>query len=502
MFDTESRLLRRGDYIWGSFVRPPAVDGYIVAVNPGDRTDVMGRFAFALTSVDDAVGAAREGLAAWQAVPLDDRADVVRRFGELVEESAEALAMLITRETGKPLWEARAEAAATARAARMVARDGAAALEPDVLKDDTAWSVRRPLGVIGIITPFTYPLLVPALQTLSALLAGNCVVFKPSKFTPGTGQALASLLDGCRLPRGAFNMTQGSGASVGARLASHPGIDGLLFTGSHTTATKVRRALAERPELPVWFQCGGKSAALVLADADVELAAFELCVSAFATAGQRHDAAARIYVAREIFDVFCERLVSRTANLRAGYGYDPGVFLGPMISDAHRKRFRNYLHDLSARGHTPVVEGGTVEVEGHRGYYVQPAVHWVTRDGALDDEPPGPVVQVYCVQDVDQAVELHERQAFRVSTAVFTADDTQAERVASRLSTGAVYVNRGTSTLSLKLPAVGRGRASNGVPGAAELVRALSLPQALLFDRRPFDTTRFVPGAGKLPEAP
>lgn len=499
MIDTESRLLRRGDYVWGSFVRPPVVDGYIVAVNPGDRTDVLGRFAFSIRGVDDAVGAAREGLGAWEALPPDERAAVVRVFAERLEEVGEQIANLITRETGKPLWETRAEVAATVRAARLVASDGFVALQPQVLKEDTAWSERRALGVVAIITPFTYPLLVPTQQILSALLAGNAVVFKPSKFAPGVGQAIAELVDRCRVPRGAFNMVQGSGSSVGARLAAHPGIDALLFTGSHATATKVRRALSDRPELPAFFQCGGKGAAMVLADADLDLAAYELAVSAYATAGQRHDAAARLFVAREVFDTFCEKLIERTHHLVCGYGFDPGVFMGPMISDAHRKRFRAYAEGLKDDGATPVLEGGNAEIDGHRGFYVRPAIHWITRDGALDAEPPGPMVQVYCVADDDQMVDLHEQLAYRVSTAIFTGDEMAADVLARRVSTGAAYVNRGTSATSLRLPAVARGKSGNAVPSASELVRALSTPQALLVDRRAYDSSRFVPGAGPLP---
>ncbi len=174
-------------------------------------------------------------------------------------------------------------------------------------------------------------------------------VFKPSKFAPGVGQAIAELLDRCRLPRGTFNLVQGSGASVGARLAAHPGIDALVFTGSHRTASKIRASLVERPELPVFFNCGGKGAALVLDDADLDLAAYELSVSAFATGGQRPDAAARVFVSRARFDAFCDRTAERISQLRIGYGFDPDVFLGPMISDSHRRQYRAWIDSSNVR---------------------------------------------------------------------------------------------------------------------------------------------------------
>jgi acyl-CoA reductase-like NAD-dependent aldehyde dehydrogenase len=499
VIDVRTRLLRRGDYIFGSFVRPSTVDGYIVAVNPGDRSDVLGRFAFSLVSVDDAVGAAREAMAPWSALSVAERTQCIARFGEKLEEAADTYAMLITREGGKPLWEARAEVDATVRAVRLLLADGPPMLDPRVLQQDTAWSERRPVGVVAVITPFTYPMLVPAIHILVALLAGNAVVFKPSKFAPGVGQALAELLDRCRLPRGTFNLVQGSGASVGARLAAHPGIDALLFTGSHRTAAKVRRSLDHRPELPVFFNCGGKGAAIVLDDANLDLAAYELCVSAFATGGQRPDAAARVFVAKPRFDQFCDRVAERIGNLKVGYGFDDGVFLGPMISDTHRRQFRGTLDALSDAGHAAIVPGGFADMEGRRGFYVRPAMHWVLRDEALAGEPVGPVIQVYSVDGEDHAVSLHERLPSRLATAVFTRDERRFRSLGERLTTGALHMNRGTSGAALRLASVGRGHASNGLPGATELIRFLAVPRAVVIDRREYDRSRYVPGAGPLP---
>jgi succinylglutamic semialdehyde dehydrogenase len=497
------RLVRRGDYLWGSFVRPERVDGYVVGVNPGDKSDVLGRFAFSTTAVDDAVGAARDGLRAWSPTSVDERAAVMLRFVELLEESAEDLAMLITRETGKPVWESREEVASAGRVARLLANDGTRWLKPKVAREGAAWSDMRAHGVCGVITPFAFPLLIPTLHVLAALLAGNTVVFKPSKFTPGVGQALAERLDRCRLPRGAFNMVQGSGAVIGHRIATHPGIDVLLFAGRWSTAAQIRRATADRPELPVLLQTGGKGAAIVCADADLDRAAYDLAVSAFATSGQRHNSTARVFVHRSVAEGFCERLMLRAQELVIGYGFDEGVFLGPLISDEHRARYRKHGKELVAEGHQPLLEAVSAQVEGRRGYYVRPAIYWLADDSHLGDETVGPLLHVHPVDDDEHAVQLHNRMAYRISSSVFTdLDRADVPGWSARLSTGILNLNRGTIGSSLRLPAVGQGRSANGISADIDLLRFLTTARATLVDRRPFNSTRWVPGTGSIPVAP
>jgi len=221
-------------------------------------------------------------------------------------------------------------------------------------------------------------------------------------------------------------------------------------------------------------------------------------VSAFASAGQRQNSTARVFAVRAVFDKLCERFADRARELVVGYGFDEGVFLGPMISDAHRAKFRRALKDLITEGHTPILEGGSATVEGRRGYYVRPAIHWVGNGACLAEEPVGPVAQVYCVEDVEEAIDLHNRQSFRLATSVFGRDEEAIKGVVARLSTGCVNVNRGTIGSSPRLASVGRGRSSNGIAGDMELLRFLTIPKAVLIDPRPFDTSRWVPGTGTI----
>lgn len=498
MRDHRERLLRRGDYIWGSFLKPERVDGYVVGVNPGDRSDVLGRFPFSESAVDDAVGAAVRGARVWREGSMSQRAQALRRYRENLGKYRDYFASLITRETGKPLWESRQEVLASMRAIDLLLEDGIGLLEPRVLDEAEARSDYRPRGVVGVLSPFVMPLLIPTLATASALLAGNTVVFKPSKFTPGVGQGVAEVVDRCRLPRGAFNLVQGSGSGIGQRLATHPSVDALLFSGSFATAMAIRRATFERPELPTLYQCGGKGSAIVLEDCDLERTVYELAVGAFLTAGQRHNSTARVFVVREVFDQLADELVRRTRNLRIGYGFEEDVLFGPVISENFRTRYRRYGRTLLARGHTPLVESGNLEVAGRRGFYVQPSIYWnnwQNGHGFLNEEPPGPTLLLYRVEDWEEAVQLHNQLVYRLSTSLFTdAANPRTEKVASRLKTGSLNLNRGTIGASLRLPSVGLGRSSNGVPAGIDLLRFLSTPRATLAERRPFDPSQVVPG--------
>ena len=405
---------------------------------------------------------------------------------------------MLTRETGKPLWESRQEVVASIRAVDLLLEEGMSLLEPRILNEREARADYRPRGVVAVLVPYNLPLLIPTLQCCAALLAGNTVVLKPSKFTPGVGQGVAEVFDRCRLPRGVFNMIQGSGSSVGQKLATHPGIDALLFSGGFPAAMALRRATFERPELPTLYQCGGKGAALVLHRCDMDRAVYECLVGSYLTAGQRHNSTGRIIITDDLFNEFSEQLVKRTESISVGYGFDPGSFMGPVISENFRTRYRRYGRALMARGHSEMRPSQNREVQGRTGFYVNPSVFvvdWRHGHGFVNDEPPGATVLLYRVKDWEEAVGLHNQLVYRVSTSLFIDPDyPELPEIVSRLRTGALNVNRGTIGASLRLPSVGLGRSSNGIPGGIDLLRFLSTPRSTLVETRPFDPAQAVPG--------
>jgi succinylglutamic semialdehyde dehydrogenase len=483
------RLLRKGDYIYGSFCKPESVDGYINGVNPGDRADVLGRFPFSESSVDEAVDFAGIGVRTWRRVAIADRAATVRRFRDHLLRFLEPTARLVTRETGKPLWEARQEIQAAVRSIDFLLEAAPALLEPQVLDNISARSDLLPRGVVGVLCPYNFPILIPTTHTVAAILAGNAVVVKPSKFTPGVGQALASLWDRCRLPRGIYNMVQGPGSVVGQRLVTHPNLDALLFSGSYNTATAISRLTSTRVELPVLAQTGGKGIAIVLDDADLDRAAYEVIVGAFLTAGQRHNSTGRVLVTDAIFDRFTELLVTRSSKLKIGYGTEQDVFMGPLISENLRTRYRRFCRKLTGQGHQALLEPGHVSPDSRRGFYAKPAiyrVHWDNGNPMLDTEPPGPALLVYRVSHWEEASALHNQAMFRGATSLFTQPTNPViYEMQDRLRTGTLNINRGTIGSSVRLSAAGLGRSSNGHPSGIGILRFLTYPRSQLIEDRP-----------------
>ncbi|MCB9759420.1 MAG: aldehyde dehydrogenase family protein [Alphaproteobacteria bacterium] len=498
MDDSRDRLVRKGDYIYGSFVRPESVDGFITGVNPGDRSDNLGRFPFSEASVDDAVDHARLAARIWRRVGLNDRAAVVRRFRQALTKNAERITRLLTRETGKPFWEARQELGETLLAVEHLLDQGVGLLAPRIEEASLARADFVPRGAVAMLCPYNLPLRIAAANTAAAVLSGNTVVFKPSKFTPGMGQMVAEVWDQCKLPRGVINMVQGSGSGVGRRLINHPGIAALVFTGSFESAGEVRRQLFERPELPAFYQTGGKGAAIVLSGCDLDRAVYEVMVGAFMTTGQRHTSTGRVIVDEAIYDNFMDLLVSRASSLRIGYGFDRDVFMGPVISENYRSRFRKYGRALTRAGNAPILEGTSATRTERRGFYVTPAVHevdWAGGEPCLLDEPLGPTLLVYKVKGVDEAIALHNQFAYRLVCSVYPPADQRAlQELVDRLRTGAVLINQPTTTSTLPLPSVGLGRSSNGVAGGVQLVQALTYPRTCQSTDKAFDPLRTLPG--------
>jgi succinylglutamic semialdehyde dehydrogenase len=491
------RLLRKGDYLFGSYVKPEVVDGYINGVNPGDRADVLGRFPFSESSVDVAVESAAVGYRVWRRLGINDRAAAVHRFRAELVEHQESMAQLLTREVGKPLWESRQELMATIRAIDLLLDDGVNILAPRVIDDIGARSDRLPRGIVAIFCPYNFPVLVAVVQTATAVLAGNAVIVKPSKFTPGLGQAHIDLWDGCGLPRGTINMIQGPGSVVGHRLATHPDLDVLLFTGALETAGTITRLTADRPELPKLIQCGGKGTAIVVDDVELDRAVYEVMVGAFLSAGQRHNSTGRVIVVEDIYDEFVARLVSRSKRLKVGYGFDAQVFMGPLISENLRTRYRRFARSMAGQGHPLLLPPEQPEDVG-KGFYVKPAiigVDWARGTPVLEGEPPGPTLLVYKVADWSQAVALHNQVEARISTSLFIDQDNPIlDEFKERLRTGALNINRGTIGASLRLPSVGLGTSSNGVGGGVNLLHQVTHPRSQLTETRGFQSLPKLPG--------
>ncbi len=292
-------------------------------------------------------------------------------------------------------------------------------------------------------------------------------------------------------------MVQGSGAGVGKRLATHSDIDALVVTGGFATAMEIRRAVFDRPDLPVIYESGGKGIALVLDGCDLDRAVYEVMTGAFMGSGQRHDSTGRVIVERGTSEAFLERLVEQCRRLKVGYGFDEDVFMGPVISENARSRYRRYLRALEQKGHQTLLEGQSLTDLDHRGFYVSPAivkVDWRAGSAFLNEETPGPLLLVYEAEDIGEVLALHNQAYYRLSTSIFPAPDDDISQIAARLRTGRLLVNRSTTTRALTLPASALGRCGNGVPSGPGLVHALTYARAQMVETRPFDSTYTLPG--------
>jgi alpha-ketoglutaric semialdehyde dehydrogenase len=401
------------------------------------------------TEVAAAYVRARVGFDAWRTANPLDRAAVLTRCADLVRSRAEEGAVTLVRENGKTLAEARVEVAKTADFLDYYA---AFARQPwgEILadpRDGTQTTVRyEPVGVVLAITPWNDPLLTPARKLAPALIAGNAVLLKPASQTPLIAQWLAGLLAAAGLPSDVLGVLTGRDQEISATLLGHPELDALTFTGSTATGNHLRRSLADR-NVRLQTETGGKNASVVLADADVELAAATVAAAAFGQAGQRCTATSRLIVDSAVAAGLLELLTSRARSCVLGPGLDPATTLGPLATASHRDSVVGHVETARAEGARVLTGGGRPAAAALRyGCYVEPAIVSAhPRHSLWQEEVFGPVLAVCEATGFDEAVKLANDSRYGLSAAVFTRDLRMANEFVNRAEAGQVSVNLPTS---------------------------------------------------------
>jgi succinylglutamic semialdehyde dehydrogenase len=490
----------RGDYIGGKFVRPRGPERRIVSKDPGDAGYRIGSFPVYPQHVDEAVSAARRAFGEWSRLDQTCRADILRKFAAEVVNNRGELIKLIAAETGKPAWEAEAEARDVEARVETEIREGIRSVSPFRV-GEIRWGVEgscrfKPLGVAVVLGPAISPVHLACSHIVPALLSGCTVVFKPSKLVPATGQFVTGLFDEIELPRGVFNMVQGD-ADTGSRLAGHSDVDAVLFTGSYPAGKHILQATAEQPHKMVALQMGGVNVALVLRDADFEQALYETVTGAFLTAGQRYTSTGVILVDSPMFPRFLEAFVDVTNSLKVGYSLDPDVFMGPVLSDSARERFLDLQERMSATDARPLLEGRSLKLD-RPGFYLSPAVHVAERAGGIDDFRPeglsfGPDVILIPVDNLQKGCELANSTEYPFAAAVFSQDPENFEECANRLRFGIVNCNTATTSTSMRLPLGGTRKCSNHRPAGVFSQRNCTFPVATLKAQTSFDPDRALP---------
>jgi alpha-ketoglutaric semialdehyde dehydrogenase len=436
--------------------------------NPAHEREVVARFQRSTPAdVDAAIVAAETALPAWRATPAPQRGEIVLRAALLLEQRREDLARLMTREMGKPLKEAQGDVQTAIDFGKFVAGEGRRAegeTVPSALPDKMCLTIRQPLGVVGIITPWNFPMAIPAWKTFPALVAGNTVVLKPASDTPLSAALLVEILAEAGLPAGVVNLVTGPGGTLGDALVTDPRVAMISLTGS----TEVGRRVAElcgRDLRRCSLELGGKNAVIVMDDANLDEAVAAVAWAGFGTTGQRCTATSRVIVHERVAQAFDERLVGRAEQLRVGDGLLPETDMGPLVNRGRVGAVHAYTEIGQAEG-ARLLTGGRPLADGALadGAYYAPTVFGdVTPEMRIaQEEVFGPFVSVIPVADYDAAIRAANSTVYGLSCAIFTENARTAFRAMHDINSGLVYINAGTTGAEPHLPFGGTKQSGNG----------------------------------------
>ncbi|MBI1259987.1 MAG: aldehyde dehydrogenase family protein [Chloroflexi bacterium] len=438
--------------------RNPATEGLIATVAQAGASEV-----------DAAVKAAKQAYKDWRLVPAPRRGEVLYQVAALLQERKEALARLMTDEMGKVLSEARGDVQEAIDMAFFMGGEGRRMhgyTAPVEMPEKFGMALRDSVGVIGLITPWNFPVAVPSWNILPALVAGNALVWKPSEETPATSAAFVQVFIDAGVPEGVFNLVLGAG-DVGAVLVAHPDVRVISFTGSTDTGLKVYSKAASLGK-KVCLEMGGKNAIIVLDDANLDLAIKAVTWSAYGTTGQRCTATSRLIVQRGIKPKLIEALVERARSLKVGYGIEDGVEVGPLVNQKALDKVEQYVGIGKSEGATVAVGGNRPSID--RGYFYQPTLFSdVTPNMRIArEEIFGPVLSAIEVGSLEEAIEVNNSVIYGLSSSIFTENVNAAFRAIRDLTTGIVYINHGTTGAEIQFPFGGTGGTGNGMREAGQ----------------------------------
>ncbi len=488
-----------GDYINGGFVKPSKSDGEWEIQSPADLKDRVFSVEYSYDHIEQACQAAKKAYKSWRYTSLEERKNLLLRLQEVYLAHKEEMAQIISRETGKPSWEAMTEANALAGKIKITIEHSLKLVETEIIKDalpKTDGVVRyKSRGVMAVIGPFNFPAHLPNGHIVPALLTGNTIVFKPSDKTPAVGQFMAKMFDEAGFPKGVFNLVQGLGES-GKRLVGHESVDGILFTGSYDVGLKIKQETMTHHWKILALEMGGKNTSIIWDDADLEKSIYDSLLGCFLTAGQRCSCTSKLVLHASVYDEFVEKFHNAAKKIKVGHWSEKN-FMGPLISKDSVDKYIRFQEIAGREGAESLMRGKALS-PGYDGFYVSPSINLV---GEFDEssvyqksEIFGPNVAVYKVDDFDQALSITNASGFGLAASLFTKNKSLYEKALVEAKVGLLNWNRTTNGASSRLPFGGMGKSGNGRPSAHFAVQYCTSPVASLEDYNTFNPESVMTG--------
>ncbi len=436
--------------------------------NPADLRDRIGIIPRSDSrDVAAAATAARRAFPAWSRLPAPKRGEILYRAAEILLKQKQALGALVTREMGKVLPEGLGDVQEAIDMTYYMAGEGrrlSGETVPSELPNKDAKSIRVPIGVFGLITPWNFPIAIPSWKITPALIAGNTVVFKPAEETPVCATRFVEILEEAGLPAGVLNLVHGFGETAGAPIVEHPEVDAIAFTGSNEVGSRLALTCGALQK-HFMMETGGKNPIIVMDDADLNLAVEGALWGGFGTSGQRCTAASRVIVHKKVHDRFVKRFAERASRLTLGNGMDPKVQMGPVISEAQYQKVLNYIEIGKKEGATLMLGGkGVKRGRCAHGTFIEPTIFIDVKPSMriAREEIFGPVVAILRANNLKEAIQIANDVPFGLSAAIYSRNVNNTAVAERDLAAGIVYINASTIGAEIQLPFGGTKRTGLG----------------------------------------
>jgi alpha-ketoglutaric semialdehyde dehydrogenase len=447
--------MQTGSYVNGRWFHPKSTR-LVRNVNPADLDDVLAEFPAATAEdVGHAIDAAHAAFRSWKKTPGPERGRALWRAADIARQRADQIARTLTREEGKVLKEAKGEVMKGISLLEFYAGEGFrmhGKTMPSEARDTFTYTVRQPLGVVGLIAPWNFPWAIPVWKSAPALVAGNTVVFKPAALTPATAALLTEIYEEAGVPPGVFNMVVGPGSAVGEAMVHSPVLRAISFTGSNEVGGTLYAKAAQRGA-KVTCEMGGKNAVIVMADADLDKAAIAIHGGAFGSTGQRCTATSRVIASPTIKANLLERLVEGASKIKVGSGLDETVDMGPAVDEKQWKTDLDYIAIGQQEG-ARLVLGGKRPERPSKGYFVEPTIFDNVQPSMriFKEEIFGPVLSVTTAKNLDEAVAFANGVEYGLTTSIFTENIDTIMNFVEEVETGMIHVNEPTIGGEAQLP--------------------------------------------------